>query len=391
MASRDRILVLGTAYGGGNWPPLAAVTVGLHQAGHDVRCFGDDSIAEEFGSAGMRVEVVTAAASLGTFMAKWRAEGAVGPAPFRPWADVCLPEVRALVDDFRPRLVVSEIFTSELARLTKAACGVQWCCVNPGFYFGRDSVRSPDVDYVGRAAHYWQLFGQSIEDADLLVHGTDELFDPPPPSLPRHHHYVGPLWWEPSHQVPTYLAVPGPPWVLVTLSSAPQPEEMTLARTALQALSAHAVRVLVTLSPTHPREELGSVPANARIERFVSHAAVLSRSCLLVSHGGHGVVTKALYYGVPMVLVPWDRDQPGVAARAAALGAAEVIARHDLTEPKLVAAINKVLASRGYYENAARVAAHLNARDAISAARAWIERLRAIPPSLLARADQVIE
>ena len=164
-----------------------------------------------------------------------------------------------------------------------------------------------------------------------------------------------------------------------------------LARTALQALSAHAVRVLVTLSPTHPREELGSVPANARIERFVSHAAVLSRSCLLVSHGGHGVVTKALYYGVPMVLVPWDRDQPGVAARAAALGAAEVIARHDLTEPKLVAAINKVLASRGYYENAARVAAHLNARDAISAARAWIERLRAIPPSLLARADQVIE
>jgi UDP:flavonoid glycosyltransferase YjiC (YdhE family) len=38
-------------------------------------------------------------------------------------------------------------------------------------------------------------------------------------------------------------------------------------------------------------------------------------------------VTKALGYGVPMVLVPWGRDQPGVAARAAALGAARIAGR----------------------------------------------------------------
>jgi UDP:flavonoid glycosyltransferase YjiC (YdhE family) len=43
----------------------------------------------------------------------------------------------------------------------------------------------------------------------------------------------------------------------------------------------------------------------------VPHAKVLKRSCLLVSHAGHGVVLKALYYGVPMVLVPWGRDQTG--------------------------------------------------------------------------------
>ena len=36
------------------------------------------------------------------------------------------------------------------------------------------------------------------------------------------------------------------------------------------------------------------------------HSAVLKRSGLLVSHAGHGIVAKALYFGVPMVLVPWD-------------------------------------------------------------------------------------
>jgi len=121
------------------------------------------------------------------------------------------------------------------------------------------------------------------------------------------------------------------------------------------------------------------VPANARIELFVPHSAVLKRSGLLVSHAGHGVVAKALYYGVPMVLVPWDRDQPGVAARAATLGVAEVIARHDLTERRLSAAIDKVLSTPSYQENAARIAGRLQARDAVALARAQIEALLETP------------
>jgi UDP:flavonoid glycosyltransferase YjiC (YdhE family) len=71
----------------------------------------------------------------------------------------------------------------------------------------------------------------------------------------------------------------------------------------------------------------------------VSHAEVLKRACLLVSHAGHGVVLKALYYGVPMVLVPLGRDQPGVAARAWALGVAEVIPRDALSDARLAKAV----------------------------------------------------
>jgi hypothetical protein len=46
-----RILVLGTSFGGGDWPPLAAVTVGLSKAGQAARCFGDRCIAHDFASA----------------------------------------------------------------------------------------------------------------------------------------------------------------------------------------------------------------------------------------------------------------------------------------------------------------------------------------------------
>ena len=101
--------------------------------------------------------------------------------------------------------------------------------------------------------------------------------------------------WEPTSAAPAYLDVPGAPWVLVTVSSAPQPGEMTLAGTALQTLAALPVRVVCTLSAGHPRDELGPVPANVRLERFVPHSAVLKRSALLVGHAGHGAVAKALY------------------------------------------------------------------------------------------------
>ncbi len=376
LVSPQKILVLATSTGGGNWPPLAAVTVGLHQAGYAVQCFGDPGIAQDFAAAAITVDVAQAEDTLATFLTRWSAAGASGPSPFREWAEACLPAVRSLVSNFRPRALVSEIFTMELARLTKAACGLRWCCVNPGYYFGPDSSHPIEADYApGPSRYFRQQFMQAISDADLVLHGTDPLFDPPPPSLPRHHHYVGPLMWERSSEAPTYLDTSGAPWVLVTLSSAPQEAEIALARTTLRTLADHPVRVVLTLTSRHPRDELGSVPANARIELFVPHSDVLKRSCLLVSHAGHGIVTKAIYYGVPMVLVPWGRDQPGVAARAAALGVAEVIARQDLTEMRLSAAIRKVLGTQRYQENAVRFSERLQARDAVALACAQIEAL----------------
>ena len=373
MASLWRILVLGSSFGGGNWPPLAAVTVGLHHAGHTVKCFGDTTIAQDFASAAIAVEVVPAGESLHSFIARWQAAGASGPSPLAAWAEASLPAVHSLVKDFRPRIVLSDLFAMKLARLTKAACGLRWCFVNPSYYFGPDSMRPFEADFVGRGRYFYAEWMQAVVDADLVLHGTDPLFDPPPPSLPPHHHYVGSLMWERSREAPAYLNVPGAPWALVTLSSLPQEGEMTLARTALQTLAAFPIRVVLTLAAGHRRDQLGPVPANARIEPFVPHSEVLKRARLLISHAGHGIVMKGLYYGVPMVLVPWDRDQPGVAARAAALATAEVIPRQDLTEARLCAAVHKVLGAARYKEKAAWIASRMQAQDAVASACARIQ------------------
>jgi UDP:flavonoid glycosyltransferase YjiC (YdhE family) len=52
---------------------------------------------------------------------------------------------------------------------------------------------------------------------------------------------------------------------------------------------------------------------------------------------------KALWFGRPMVLVPWGRDQAGVAARADALGVATVVSRADANPDSLCKAIAQAL------------------------------------------------
>ena len=193
MASPQRILVLGTATGGGDWPPLAAVTVGLHQAGHAVQCFGDPAIAQDSPRLAIAVEVVPAGGHLRRFLcavACCRGFRACAVAGMGGRLLASGPVHRAR---FQAPIVLSQLFTVELARLVKAACGLPWCCVNPTYYFGPDSIRPFEADFAGPGSgsasrNCWQAIGE----ADLVLHGTDPLFDPPPPSLPRHHHHVGP-------------------------------------------------------------------------------------------------------------------------------------------------------------------------------------------------------
>jgi UDP:flavonoid glycosyltransferase YjiC (YdhE family) len=186
--------------------------------------------------------------------------------------------------------------------------------------------------------------------------------------LPPGHHYVGPLGiWEPPMEPPAYLTEPGDPWVLVSISTQIQ-DDVPLAQTALRALANKPVRVVVTVGPDHDVQEISDPPSNAYVERTAPHSAVLEQGRLLVGHAGHGSVMKALWYGRPMVLMPWGRDQPGVAARARALDVAEIVQRGDNAEAALADAIDRTLRSS----------------EMETAARAHADRLRGTDPPGLA-------
>jgi UDP:flavonoid glycosyltransferase YjiC (YdhE family) len=292
------------------------------------------------------------------------------PNPLVEWSDLCSNFGQEVFSEVRPDLIVSSLFCMGLADELAKANGVPWCFVNPSFYFGDFSTREWDEDWYGDRIVWFarDCLLPLARLADIVLHATDPVFDFQPTQLPQNHHYVGFMLWEPSNGMPGYLDEPGDPWALVTVSTVPQVDEIAIAQSALSALADRSVRTLVTVPDTDARHDLGQLPANATLGGFVPHTPVLKRSSIVVSHAGHGLVSKALYYGVPMVLVPWDRDQPGVADRALDMGIARVIRRDEVSLSTVREAVEDVLDNPRYAQIAKEASERLKATDSVDVA-----------------------
>ena len=288
------------------------------------------------------------------------------------WAHEAAAPVADALEETHPSVVLTSLFGVEVLRTVSP--GSPWAVVNSTFYVGPHPPRPLEDDFGARAIPLISRYATLLDSADLVLHASDRIFDLGFEGLPSRHHYVGPLGiWEPPSDPPAYLDEAGDPWVLVTISSQLQ-DDLLLAEAALGSLAHEPVRALLTVGPDHDPSEVVATP-NGRVERTISHAAVLERGRLLVSHAGHGSVMKALWHGRPMVLVPWGRDQPGVAARAAALGVAEVLPREDASPDALSAAVDRALGDETMKKEAERHGDRLRATDPFGDATALVETL----------------
>ncbi len=84
---------------------------------------------------------------------------------------------------------------------------------------------------------------------------------------------------------------------------------------------------------------------------------------------------KALWHGRPTVLMPWGRDQPGVAARAQALGVAQVVQRGENADAELAKAVDRVLADSSMQNAATAHAERLRKTDPPGLAASLLESL----------------
>jgi MGT family glycosyltransferase len=75
---------------------------------------------------------------------------------------------------------------------------------------------------------------------------------------------------------------------------------------------------------------------------------VLQRSAVCVTHGGLNTVEEALYYGVPLVVVPQGVDQFVTAGRVEALGAGVRLDSSTLSAEGLRRAVERVLSDESF-------------------------------------------
>jgi UDP:flavonoid glycosyltransferase YjiC (YdhE family) len=378
-------LIVAIGGAGGDLQPLVAGALGVRERRHRISFIGDRSVARALIALDLDVQVLPPehdlgprlAAAIRNAMAETGgdivAAGPIVEQRMAEWAEQVAEPIGRAIAERQPDAVVTSLFGVEV--IQRAAPSCPWAVINSTFYLGPNAPRPLEEDIGVRAIPLLRRYAGLVTAADMVLHATDQVFDFCFEHLPSGHHYVGPLGiWEPPIEPLAYLDEPGDPWVLVSISSQFQ-DDVPLAQAALRALADKPVRVVVTLGPDHKPQEMTEVPANAHVEQTVSHAAVLQRGALLVSHAGHGSVMKALWYGRPMVLMPWGRDQPGVAARARALGVADIVQRGDNPEAALADAVSRTLGNSEMLKSALAHSERLRKTDPPQVAASLLESL----------------
>jgi MGT family glycosyltransferase len=148
------------------------------------------------------------------------------------------------------------------------------------------------------------------------------------------------------------------------------PERPTTRRGRLPGVRRRAVDVVITTADIDPATL--NPPANVRVERFVPHSPVLDRAACVVCHAGMGITQKALAHGVPVVAVPFGRDQPEVARRVEVAQAGIRLPARRLDPARLRGAVKHAMHLTA---GAQRIAAAFNAAGGPAAAADALEQL----------------
>jgi glycosyltransferase (activator-dependent family) len=129
-------------------------------------------------------------------------------------------------------------------------------------------------------------------------------------------------------------------------------------RDTLDALAGLDADVVATVADP---DRVGPVAGNVRLVPWVPLEALVATCDVVVDHAGPGTLLTAALAGVPQLTVPWDFDEPALAARAARQGAALNLPAGEATGPRVRDGVLRLLREPAFRDRAAALRAELHA------------------------------
>lgn len=365
--TEPRSFIFTTWEGGGNVAPAINVARKLLQRGHRVRFMCDQSSREDAEAAGLTFRPWQQAPN--------RADRSPGSCPVRDWEaanpqegilrlmeklmfGAALEYARDLIAELE-REPADVVVTSDMLPGVMAACesrgqrlailAANLCLYPlpgmPAFGPGLPPPRTVEehalheqikqgtlqmldhgLDGLNRARLALGLLPLSsvieqLDAAPLYLLATSRAFDFPIQHLPEKIRYVGPQieelasaspWTSPWSETDTR------PLVAVGFSTTFQ-DHADVIQAVVDATADLPVRTLVTLGQVPPYQVQAA--ANTILMRSAPHNAVMREAAVVITHGGHGTVMRALQHECPMLIIPHGRDQDENAIRVTERGA----------------------------------------------------------------------
>jgi UDP:flavonoid glycosyltransferase YjiC (YdhE family) len=117
----------------------------------------------------------------------------------------------------------------------------------------------------------------------------------------------------------------------------------SLYRAAIDALAEVGLPVLVTVGRDADPAELGPLPDDVRVERWVPQREVMPAAAAMVGHGGFGSTLLAAVCGVPQIVVPLFADQHFNGERVEAAGAGLALDGPGAVGAELAGAVRRLV------------------------------------------------
>lgn len=389
MSQRILVAAFGDA---GHAFPAIALGRELHGRGHEVAIETWDQWRPAVEALGLR------------FQAAEEYEVFPPPPPGeRPGAADAARALAPLFEEFRPELVVSDILTlapslaAEVHGCRRATLIPHLYPVHepglPFFGIGSAPARTPLGRGMWRAAlplletglrqgrrelnetrerlglPSQERFHGGISEELVLVGTYPELEYPR--SWPAEVRVCGPLGFELPHPDVELPAGHGP--LVLVASSTAQDRECELIRRCFEALEQEPVRVLATTNGHLPAEPI-EVPANGRLVDWLSYTQGMAAADLVVCHGGHGTICRAIGAAAPLLVSPSVGDMAENGARVQWAGCGLTLPRKLRRPDPLRRVVRELIGDDRYRRRAEEIAA-ANPRDGAEIGADEVERL----------------
>jgi len=148
-------------------------------------------------------------------------------------------------------------------------------------------------------------------------------------------------------------------------------------KTIIEAFSAQSrFQLVLCVGANFDLTPFASAPDNiVIIKEWVSQIKLLRRAAVHITHGGFSSVRESIECQVPMIVIPFDSDQPGNAARVVYHGLGVRVFPRKVVGAKIVELVKQIEASPTYKENLRRMKLEFDRQRARQSAADLIESL----------------
>lgn len=298
-----------------------------------------------------------------------------------------IPAILALASSWRPDVIVRE--DTEFGGCIVAEClgiphaAVQTTAFRPHFYASIAEPLNQRRSEVGlpldrdSAMPFRYLFLSPFPTGYLNQEVT----------LPATTHQLRPVPFDRSgtESLPNWLEhLPDRPTVYISLGTVSN-NHPEIFHAFLDGLRDEPLNLIVTVGRDQDPGQFGSQPEHIHIEHYIPQTLLFQHCSLVVTHGGSGTVMAALTYGLPLVIVPIEADQPENAERCAALRLAGIVQPAELTPERAREVVLTVLDDPEYRIKAERMRAEIAALPGPEHGARLLERLATAKAPLLTR------